>query len=240
MEPVYLDLHIHTSDNPGVLNAGYDVRALHERVTAEAQGSPALISLTDHNAINKPAYLASANVFENLLLGAELHVRNYKKAPPYHCHVFFRAPVDADTIDAINAVLDELYPAKTVGDADDLPTIETIAKHFDEYDFMLLPHGGQNHSTFNKSIPKGVRFDSTIERSIYYNHFDGFTARSNRGLDESQEYFKKLGISEFVNLVTSTDNYSPRLYPQAKSSQADPFVPTWMLASPTFNGLRLS
>ena len=240
VEPVYLDLHIHTSDNPDVLNAGYDVTALHERVTSEAQGSPALISLTDHNAINKRAYLASAKVFENLLLGAELHVRNFEKAPPYHCHVLFRAPVDADTIDAINAVLDELYPAKTVGDADDLPTIETIAKHFDEYDFMLLPHGGQNHSTFNKSIPKGKRFDSTIERSIYYNHFDGFTARSNRGLDESQEYFKKLGILEFVNLITSTDNYSPRLYPQAKSSQADPFVPTWMLASPTFNGLRLS
>ncbi|MEW6587352.1 MAG: ATPase, partial [Nitrospirota bacterium] len=88
--------------------------------------------------------------------------------------------------------------------------------------------------------PRDVRFDNTLERSIYYNHFDGFTARSNIGLDKTLEYFDRLGIKEFINLVTSSDNYSPQKYPGAKADDAAPFVRTWMLAIPTFNGLRLS
>ncbi|MBK6630500.1 MAG: hypothetical protein IPG33_05340 [Betaproteobacteria bacterium] len=111
---------------------------------------------------------------------------------------------------------------------------------FDSYDFLLLPHGGQNHSTFDVSIPDGVQFDNTLERSIYYNHFDGFTARSTGGLDRTHSYFAKLGIKEFVNLVTATDNYSPQHYPDGKSKEAAPFIRTWMLASPTFKGLRLA
>jgi hypothetical protein len=85
-----------------------------------------------------------------------------------------------------------------------------------------------------------VQFDNTLERSIYYNHFDGFTARSNTGLERTLEYFERLGIKEFVNLVTCSDNYSPQNYPNAKAKDAAPFVRTWMMASPTFNGLRLS
>jgi hypothetical protein len=111
---------------------------------------------------------------------------------------------------------------------------------FDSYEFVLLPHGGQSHSTFNDSIPKGVKLDNTLERNIYYNHFDGFTARSNTGLEKTQEYFKRLEINEFVNLVTASDNYSPQNYPNAKAKEAAPFVKTWMMALPTFNGLRLS
>ena len=49
-----------------------------------------------------------------------------------------------------------------------------------------------------------------------------------------------LGVNEFVNLITASDNYSPEEYPNAKERDAAPFVKTWMLASPTFNGLRLS
>lgn len=240
MEPVYLDLHIHTSKNPDQLDAAYDATTLHEKVLACAMGSPYLISLTDHNTINKMVYLHAASLFPHLLIGAELHVRNYHDAPPYHSHIFFRSPVDADTIDALNVVLDALYPRKSVCASDQIPSIEDIAKHFDAYEFVLLPHGGQSHSTFDKSIPEGVQFDTTIERSIYYNHFDGFTARSNSGLENTQDYFRKLGISDFVNLITSTDNYNPKKYPEPKEPQAESFVPTWMLASPTFNGLRLS
>lgn len=240
MEPIYLDLHIHTSQNPDRLDAKYDVTTLHEKIRACAMGSPYLISLTDHNTINKATYLHAASLFPHLLIGAELHVRNYSGEPPYHSHIFFRSPVDPDTIDALNVVLDELYPKKSVCSSDKIPGIEEIAKHFDAYEFVLLPHGGQSHSTFDKSIPKGVQFDTTIERSIYYNHFDGFTARSNSGLDSTHDYFRRLGISDFVNLITSTDNYNPNKYPESKAPQAEPFVPTWMLSSPTFNGLRLS
>lgn len=240
MEPVYLDLHIHTSENPDQLDAAYDVATLHEKIQACAMGSPCLISLTDHNTINKTVYLHAASLFPHLLIGAELHVRNYRDVPAYHCHIFFRCPIDANTIDALNVVLDALYPKKRVCASDDIPSIEEIAKHFDAYEFVLLPHGGQSHSTFDKSIPEGVQFDTTVERSIYYNHFDGFTARSNSGLESTQNYFRRLGISDFVNLITSTDNYCPKKYPESKEPQAEPFVPTWMLASPTFNGLRLS
>jgi hypothetical protein len=203
-------------------------------------GSPYLISLTDHNTINKAAYLNAVPFFPHLLIGAELHVRNYRDASPYHCHIFFRNPANANTIDALNVFLDKLYPKKGVCSSDEIPSIEEIAKHFDDYEFVLLPHGGQSHSTFDKSIPAGVKFDNTVERSIYYNHFDGFTSRSNSGLESTQGYFRRLGISDFVNLITSSDNYNPKKYPEPKESQAEPFVPTWMLASPTFNGLRLS
>ncbi len=240
MKPVYLDLHIHTSKHPDKLDPAYDVATLHDKIRACAAGSAYLISLTDHNTINKAAYLNAASLFPNLLIGAELHVRNYSTEQPYHCHIFFRSPFSADAIDALNKILDALYPKKRVCASDSIPTIEEIAKHFDAYEFVLLPHGGQSHSTFDKSIPKGVQFDTTIERSIYYNHFDGFTARSNSGLESTQDYFRRLGIAEFVNLITSTDNYNPDKYPESKNSEAEPFVPTWMLAGPTFNGLRLS
>ena len=242
MEPVFIDLHIHTSDNPDNLNDSYDLDLLKQKIEEIAEGSAYLISLTDHNTINKPIYLRAVQKFEHILLGVELHVRNYDEQKPYHCHIYFNLQqIDAPTIDGINAILDKLYPNKVVSvDDDSIPRLEKIMNLFDSYEFILLPHGGQSHSTFDKSIPNGVQFDSTMERSIYYNHFDGFTARSDTGLEKTLEYFERLGINEFVNLVTSSDNYSPKDYPNAKTKEAAPFVRTWMMASPIFNGLRLS
>ena len=145
------------------------------------------------------------------------------------------------SIDDINKKLDLLYPKKEVTNDDVIPNLEDITNCFDDYEFLLLPHGGQNHSTFDKSIPDGVQFDKTLERNIYYNHFDGFTARSTSGLEKTHNYFERLGIKDFVNLVTATDNYKPEKYPNCKAGRdASDFIPTWMLASPTFNGLRLS
>ena len=242
MEPVFIDLHIHTSDDPDKLSNSYDIDLLKSKIEGIADGSPYLISLTDHNTINKPIYLKAINKFEHILLGVELHVRNYDEQRPYHCHIFFDLPqIDATSIDSISTILDKLYPNKVVSNSDSgIPKLEEIMRNFDSYDFLLLPHGGQNHSTFDISIPDGVQFDNTLERSIYYNHFDGFTARSDSGLERTLGYFERLGIKEFVNLVTSTDNYSPINYPDGKMKEAAPFVRTWMLASPTFNGLRLS
>ena len=105
---------------------------------------------------------------------------------------------------------------------------------------MLLPHGSQKHGAFNYSIREGEQLDTAINRSIYYNQFDGFTARSNNGLDKTQKYFEKLGIADFVNLLTCSDNYIPISYPNTKAKDADEFIPTWMFAEPTFDGLRLS
>ncbi len=43
-----------------------------------------------------------------------------------------------------------------------------------------------------------------------------------------------------MNLLTCSDNYVPSRYPDPKSSEASPFVPTWMMAEPTYDGVRLS
>ena len=242
MEPVFLDFHIHTSENPEVPNENYNLQALKSGIEKIADGSPYLISITDHNFVNKHTYLEAANEIENILLGVELHVRNYKDCPPYHCHIIFNVKdINEGVIDGVNEKLDNLYPKKVVSRDDDIPSLEDIMNCFDDYEFLLLPHGGQNHSTFDKSIPEGVEFDKTLERNIYYNHFDGFTARGTGGLDRTHSYFKRLGIKDFVNLVTATDNYTPETYPDCRAGrEASRFIPTWMLASPTFNGLRLS
>lgn len=241
MEPIYVDLHIHTSDDANNLSSDYDLKTLINKINEVSGNSKYLISLTDHNTVNKSAYLKAKTEVDNLLVGAELHIRNYDDAPPYHCHIYFDIKdIKEEIIDEINSKLNILYPNKVISPGDDIPTIEKIIRVFDSLEFLLLPHGGQSHSTFDKSIPDGVIFDSTIERSIYYNQFDGFTARSNIGLGKTIEYFKKLGINDFVNLITCTDNYNPLKYPEAKSSTASDFIPTWMFSLPTFEGLRLS
>ena len=242
MNPVFLDFHIHTSSNPENPNENYDLLALKSGIEKIADGSPYLISITDHNFVNKNIYLQAVSEIENILLGVELHVRNYKDCPPYHCHIIFNVKeINDDVINDVNKRLDDLYPRKIVTKHDDIPRLEDIMNCFDDYEFLLLPHGGQNHSTFDKSISDGVEFDKTLERNIYYNHFDGFTARGTGGLDRTHKYFKRLGIKDFVNLVTATDNYTPETYPDCRADrEASDFIPTWMLASPTFNGLRLS
>ena len=244
MEAVYTDIHIHTSENPDSLNLKYDIDALFEKIRQNAQGQNALISFTDHNTINKKTYLDALSKCGNdihLLLGVELHIHYVKDTEAYHCHMIFKDSVTEGNIDNINAILNKLYPKKVVERmSENIPTLESIINEFDSYDFVLLPHGGQSHSTFNKAIPDGRRFDTMMEKSVYYNQFDGFTARSESGRDETDQYFKRLGISGFVNLITCSDNYNPAQYPNAKDSKAEPLIPTWMFANPTFEGLRLS
>lgn len=240
MNPIYTDLHIHTSDNPDQINDKYDLELLIGKISEFNKNSDFLISLTDHNTINKSAYLKAAELGINIVLGVELHIRNYNECPAYHCHIYFDlSEITADIIDDLNAKLNQLYPKKVVEKLDvSIPTIQDVINTFDAYEFMLLPHGGQSHATFDTSIPSGVKFDTTLEKSIYYNQFDGFTARGDVKLEKTQDYFRRLGINEFVNLITCSDNYFPDQYPNGKDK--NPFKPTWMLAAPTFNGLRLS
>ncbi len=89
MEPVFVDLHIHTSDNPDNLNVSYDLDLLKSKIEEIAENSAYLISFTDHNTVNKPVYLKAVDKFEHILLGVELHVRNYDDQRPYHCHIYF-------------------------------------------------------------------------------------------------------------------------------------------------------
>ena len=219
MKPIYLDLHIHTSENEDELNQSYNVDLLLEKIKITCQDSDFLISLTDHNTINKSAYIKLLEKTTNVILGVELHIKNADNKPPYHCHLYFNFDeIKEEIIDKINIILDELYPKKKITPTTHVDNIETIIRKFDEYDFLLLPHGGQNHRTFDKSV-------------------DG---NFQRGLEDTINYFKRLGINEFINLITCTDNYNPVHYPKTKSDEASDFLPTWMLANPTFNGLRLS
>jgi len=240
MNPLYIDLHIHTSNNPNQINENYDLELLNHKIREFNSDSDYLISLTDHNILNKKAYLKAVELGINIIPGVELHIKNYDGCSAYHCHMYFDLiAITEDIIDDINLKLNNLYPLKILEKTDSsIPTIQKIINVFDSYEFMLLPHGGQSHATFNTSIPSGVKFDTTLEKSIYYNQFEGFTARGNIGLEETQEYFKRLGINDFVNLITCSDNYNPNTYPNGKDG--NDFVPTWMLAEPTFNGLRLS
>lgn len=240
MNPIYTDLHIHTSDNPDKPNESYDLDLLVKKILEFNQNSEFLISLTDHNFINTNAYLKAKELGINIILGVEIHIKNYDDCPAYHCHIYFDIEeLSENILYEINEKLNQLYPKKVVEKLDPtIPSIQDIINKFDAYEFMLLPHGGQSHATFDTSIPMGVKFDTTLEKSIYYNQFDGFTARGDVKLEKTQDYFKRLGINEFVNLITCSDNYFPINYPNGKDQ--NPFKPTWMLAKPTFNGLRLS
>ena len=241
MKITFVDIHIHTSENPNELPADYNIQELLKNMRVIAEEYPILLSLTDHNAINKDAYLHLLKEDVSVILGVELHIKKYEDAPPYHCHILFNIDITEENIDDINEKLDFLYPDKVVTDENEnTPNIEKIINTFDSYDFLLLPHGGQSHRTFNKATSKKTRFDTSMEQSIYHNHFDGFTSRSSSGLEDTKNYFKRIGISEFVNLVTCTDNYNPYIYPKTKAKDAEDYTPTWMLAEPSFEGLRLS
>lgn len=245
MEAIYVDLHIHTSENADALNDNYNIDELIKKVKEKANGRQALISLTDHNTINKDAYLKFMDKKEKnikIILGAELHIKNYETKPAYHCHIYFDiSSINDKEIDNLNGILDELYPKKLVKKMDNgIPKIDKIINSFENYDFILIPHGGQNHATFETSIDPNSTCDETIERTIYYNQIEGFSARSNKGLEGTKEYLKKLGIESFVNLITGSDNYNPSKYPAAKSDEASEFVPTWMYANPDFRGLKLA
>jgi len=247
MKPVYLDLHIHSSDNPNSLNENYNLDTLIKKIREKAQGDDFLISITDHNTINEKVYQkAIQDIKDNLILGVELHIQTHRgeDSKAYHCHIYFNFDNDElniEKIKNINFKLDKLYTNKEPKLVDDsIPTIQDIIEAFDEYDFILLPHGGQTHATFDTSIPEGKEFDNAIQRSIYYNFFDGFTSRSDKKTEETKSYFEKIGVSEFVNLLTGTDSYDPSVYPKPKNEETYKFIPTWMFATPTFSGLRLS
>ena len=247
MDPIYLDLHIHTSNDPNHLNQQYDLDALIAKVREKAGGNNFLISLTDHNTINERVYLQAAEkIKNNLIVGVELHIQTHKgeNTKAYHCHIYFNfddKPITGEVLKDINSKLDALYPKKAPALKDDnIPLIQQIIEVFDEYDFILLPHGGQTHATFDEALPDGKQFDNAMQRSLYYNFFDGFSSRSDQKTEKTKEYLKKLGVHDFVNLITGTDNYDPAIYPDPKGQEKYKFIPTWMFATPTFNGLRLS
>lgn len=243
-EPIYSDIHIHTSEQPNKIKSGikYDLQSLIKNIDNISKGYKKLISFTDHNVINKNIYLESFPNDFYLILGVELHVSYVPNKKPYHCHILFNCDINEKTIDAINTILDELYPMKeiTPNNYKNVPKLEEIVNKFNDYSFILLPHGGQNHSTFNKAIPSGAKLDNIMEKMLYYNQFDGFTSRSTKGKDTTINYFKQLGIDEFTNLITCSDNYNPKKYPDTKVDTSEKFVPTWIFSEPSFDGLKMA
>jgi hypothetical protein len=66
MNPIYTDLHIHTSDNPNKITDNYDIELLVKKIKEFNGDSEFLISITDHNVINKKAYLKAVELEINL------------------------------------------------------------------------------------------------------------------------------------------------------------------------------
>ena len=127
MNPIYLDIHIHTSYNPDSLNTNYDLVALKNGIESISGGQDYLVSLTDHNVINEKVYLRAINELANIILGVELHIRNYLEAPPYHCHILFNLDqITAVNIRKINKILTKLYPKKEIGNSDNVPASKTL------------------------------------------------------------------------------------------------------------------
>lgn len=112
MQPVYIDLHIHTYPNANDRSMDYDVVTLVKKIEEYNNDEPFLISFTDHNTINKKAYLAAKAIGVNLLLGAELHIKNHDDVEAFHCHIYFNMDVTEENIKALNEILDKLYTNK--------------------------------------------------------------------------------------------------------------------------------
>lgn len=244
IEPYYCDMHIHTyADANKRTGAGYKSEALLEKIRKCASGYKAMISLTDHNIINKNAYKdvvdkGSSDII--LIVGVELHVKS-NGTKPYHAHAYFNFPPnDEAALDALNNILDRLYPDKLPSKDDDIPTLPEILNELRHFEFLFLPHGGQSHGTFDNAASKDDFFDDVMMRGVYYNTFDGFTARSNSKVAATERYFEKIGINEFTSLLTGSDNYDPTCYPEPKDASAEEFTPTWVFSAPNFDGLRLA
>ena len=76
MNPIYVDLHIHTSDNANSLNKDYDVANLVLKIREYNSDNDFLISFTDHNTINCDAYMKAKALGIKLILGVELHIKH--------------------------------------------------------------------------------------------------------------------------------------------------------------------
>lgn len=244
IKPFYCDMHIHTySDANQRHDTNYDISALFSRIRKMADNHTAVISFTDHNTINSGVYRESYSICGDdivIIPGVELHVKA-NGTEPYHAHIYFNIDTDiVNQLDAINDILDSLYPDKMPSKHDEIPTLPDVLNHFRSYDFLFLPHGGQSHKTFDNAVGSSELFDDVMMRNIYYNTFDGFTARSSSKIEETERYFDRIGIGEFTNLLTGSDNYEPRRYPEPKSNNAEPFAPTWVSSSPDYHGLRMA
>lgn len=51
MQPIYIDLHIHTSENANNLNTNYDIAELVGQIKKLNGDSPFMISLTDQTPL---------------------------------------------------------------------------------------------------------------------------------------------------------------------------------------------
>ena len=110
-EPIYTDIHIHTTENPDNIQKGikYDFDSLIKGIDKISKKQKKLISFTDHNTINKSVYLHSFPELYYLILGVELHISYDASKKPYHCHMFFNVDINEENIDKINFKLDKLY-----------------------------------------------------------------------------------------------------------------------------------
>ena len=69
-----------TNRHTNNLNTNYDIAEMGGQIKKLNGDSPFMISLTDHNTINKSAYLKAQNLDLNLIIGVELDIQNRAEA----------------------------------------------------------------------------------------------------------------------------------------------------------------
>ena len=58
MQPVYVDIHIHTSEDPQNVNDNYDIKTLIGKISEKSLEKPVLISLSDLNILVRRSRLS--------------------------------------------------------------------------------------------------------------------------------------------------------------------------------------
>lgn len=127
MKAIYADLHIHTSNDSNKLNDQYDTEKLITKIKEYAKSENILISLTDHNRINKEAYLKLCGKIV-FLVGVELHIRNIDDCDLYHCHFYFDLTAKdlSNEIDKLNEILIKLYPNSMPSNNDKYTLVDSL------------------------------------------------------------------------------------------------------------------
>ena len=110
MKVIYVDIHIHTSQNPNNLSSDDNISRLLCNARNFLEYNLVLLSLTNHNTINKSVYLKLINQNISVVLVVEFHIEQYPDAPPYYCHIIFNSEITEEIINSINVKLNELYP----------------------------------------------------------------------------------------------------------------------------------
>ena len=209
MQPVYIDLHIHTYPDANNRTTDYDIVTLVRKIKEYNGDEPFLISFTDHNTINRDVYLAAKAVGVNLLLGAELHIKNHDDVEAFHCHIYFNLDVTRENIDTLNDILDKLYESIRNG-VTQLKVIGDRASLLLSGPFWLLQLW--LNATFESCLPQKNKINEEAPE-ILNRRVEGTRLVLLTPTDEGQKFQK--AFTSFVMMFAERQNFVSTMAPFA-------------------------